>query len=576
VELQAIASHLQLEYPKTNKGRAVALLPASDVKFIPGVDRVISLASAVLMTLVAIVLLIACVNVANMMLARAAGRRREIAVRLALGANRTRLARQLFTESLLLALPGGALGLLLVLWSNRAVNSFRLPLPIELSLGLAIDARVVVFTMGAAVLTVLLFGLAPVLQASRTDLATVLKDDSATASGGRAKRRLSSILVVAQVALSLFLLIGAGLSVRSMRNAAQIDPGFTPAGVAVAEIDVALRGYTPVEGVTFYRRLSDRVRQLPGVQSVGYGSHAPLSFEIRDTRMALEGQDATDEKSWPSVDTATVGPGYFETLRISVVRGRTFTEYDTPESSKVVVINEAMARQFWPGGDALGKRLRFKGEQGYYQVVGIVRNGKYRTLGEDPRSYLYKPLLQSYESSQMLFARAAGNLPTLLPAIRAEVRALDERVTLIRLQTLAETTSTSLLLPRIGIVVFGLFGLLGLVLATVGIYGVISYATSQRTQEIGIRMALGAERRQIFRLVLGQGLYLTLIGVGVGLGAAFALTRGIAVVLYGVSPTDAATFTSVSVLFLMVALLAAYVPARRATRVDPLRALRYQ
>jgi predicted permease len=575
-ELRAIGTRLQQEYPKTNRTREVGILPASEVKVFPGVDRVLTIASAVLMTLVGLVLMIACVNVANMMLARAASRRREIAVRLALGANRSRLSRQLLTESLLLALPGGALGLLFVLWSNRALNSFQLPLPIKLSLGLAIDARVVAFTLGVSVLTIVLFGLAPALQASRADLATALKDDSAAATGGRAKRRLANALVVAQVALSLLLLIGAGLSARSMMNAARIDPGFVASGVVDAEFDVALRGYSSAEGASFYHRLVESVRQLPGVQSAGYGSHAPLSFTIRDTRMAPEGREADDEKKWPEVDTATVGPGYFETLRIPVVRGRTFTEQDTPQAPSVVVINEALAQQFWPGENAMSKRIRLAGEKAFYQVAGIVRNGKYRTLGESPRPYLYKPITQNYESSQMLFVRAAGDPGALMVAIRAEAKRLDERIALTRLQTLTETTSTSLLLPRMGAVVFGLFGLLGLVLASVGIYGVISFSTSQRTQEIGIRMALGADRGQILRLVIGHGLTLTMIGLALGLVGALALTRTLALVLYGISPTDAATFAGVSLVFLMIATLAAYLPARRATRVDPLRALRYQ
>ena len=573
-ELEAIARGLQKEYPDTNKDRNAGLVATREVKILPGLDRVLYTVSAVLMCVVGLVLVIACANVASMMLARAAGRRKEMAVRLALGAKRTRLCRQLLTESLLLAVPGGGLGLLAAAWTNRGLNAFQLPVPVRFALGLSLDTRVQAFTLAVSVMTAVLFGLAPGLRSSRTDLATTLKDESANASSTREKRRLHQGLVVGQVALSLVLLICAGLSVRSLENASRINPGFEEKGVATARFDAGLRGDTAQAGTQFYEQMKARARTLPGVVSVAYTDLVPLSFEVRTLSAAARGNDTGPEKQWPEVDSATVGPGYFETMRIPVERGRGFAETDTAESGRVAVVNEALAQRFWPGKDPIGQQMRVEEEKGYYTVVGVAANGKYRTLGEHQRSYLYLSLAQKYERGRVLLVRTTGDAHTVLPMLRQQAREIDEHMPVLQLQTLEESTAVSLLLPRAGAGLFGLFGLIGVALAAVGIYGVTAFAASQRTQEIGIRMAMGAQRGDILRLLLGQGARLTVTGIGIGLAAAAGFTRVLGAILYGVAPTDLPTLGGVSLLFLGIAGLACYVPARRATRLDPLVALR--
>jgi predicted permease len=573
-EVQSVANSLKKEYPETNKDRNISLVAANDVKLVPGVDTILYAASGILMFIVGLVLLIACANVANMMLASATARRKEIAVRLAMGASRARLCRQLLTESLLIAIPGGALGILAAVWSNRALTAVRLPIPVTLALGLTIDMRVLLFTLGASVLTAVLFGLAPALRISRTDLAATLKEEGAAASGARAKRRLHSALVVAQVALSLVLLICAGLSIRSMQNAGKINPGFDPNGVVDASFDVGLRGYTNAQGAEFYRHLRERVSAIPGVESASYISTLPLSFSFRDTSAAPEGADTLPEKRWQQVDTADAGPGYFETMRIPLLSGRVFTERDTADSPPVAVVNQTLAHRFWPNQNPIGKRFRESIKGPYYEVIGVVADGKYRSLGEDRRSFVYCAALQNYSADQILVARTTSDSHALLAAIRQQARLLDEHIPIAQLQTVAETTSIALLLPRIGVTLFGLFGALAILLAAVGIYGIIAFAAGQRTQEIGIRIALGAQRSDILKMLIGHGLSLTLIGLAIGLGVAIAFTRVLSAILYGVGPTDLATLAGVSVFFILVSAIACYIPARRATRVDPLEALR--
>ncbi len=577
-DMRALGQRLREQYPDTNKERVVGVLPASEVKLLPGVDNALYATSFVLMGFVALVLLIASANVANMLLARATARRREVAVRLSLGASRGRLVRQLFTESVLLAAAGGAVGLLLAWWSNQLLNALptHLPLPVKVGLGLALDVRVFAFTFIAAVITATLFGLAPALQSTKADLATALKEEGRGTTGGR--KRFSSALVVAQVAVSLVLLIAAGLSVRSAANAQHINPGFDADGVVIASFATDLRGYSAQQSEAFYTQIVQRMRAMPGVEAVGIASHIPLTFEINVDGIAAEGKEPADSKDWPEVDGGFASAGYFETLRIPLLRGRAFSEQDSSEDRKVAVVNETLATRFWPSEDPVGRRVRYEADTTYYEVIGVVGNGKYRTLGEDPRPFLWRPVSKgerSYSGSTVL-VRASGNTAPALAALRQEARQLDEKVPVVGLQTLEDAISVSLLFPRIGATLFGLFGALGLLLAGVGLYGVIAYTASQRTHEIGIRMALGAARWDVLKMVLGQGLTLTSIGLVLGLAGAFAVTGMISVLLYGISPTDPLTFAAISALLLAVAMLACYIPARRAARVDPMVALRHE
>jgi len=578
-EMHTLGERLRQQYPETNKDRPVGVLAANEVKVLPGVDRALYATSFVLLGLVALVLLIASANVANMLLARAVTRRKEVAIRLSIGAGRARLVRQLLTESLLLSLLGGGGGLILAWWTNTALNvlPMKLSLPVQLSLGLQVDGRVLIFTFSLAVLTALIFGLAPALQASRNDTLATLKEETGTTAGGGSRRHLARALIVAQVAVSLILLIGAGLSARSMMNAHRINPGFDPAGVAVCRFMPELRGLSPAQQEEFFRRLTERLRAAPGVESVALASHTPLAFEINIEGVAAEGKEPAERKDWPEVDAAQVGPDYFRTLRIPILRGRPFTEQDNP-TRRVAIVNEALASRFWPGDDPVGQHLKLEGESTAYEVVGVAANGKYRTLGEDPRPFLYRPVLRTERSypASMVLVRTSGELPPILSLIRAESRQVDEKVPASGLLSLEQTISVSLLFPRMGAVVFGLFGGLGLLLATIGLYGVIGYHASQRTHEIGIRMALGAEPGNILKLVVGEGLALTMIGIALGLAGAFMASGIISVLLYGISPNDPVTFASITLLLLLVALSACYLPARRAAATDPMTALRCQ
>jgi putative ABC transport system permease protein len=579
-ELITIAARLEKEYPKSNKDRSIRILRADQVKFLPDVDNAVSATSYVLLGLVGLVLLIACANLTGMLLARAAGRSKEIAVRMALGAGRLRLIRQMLTESLLLSLLGGLCALLLTLAFNRALTrlleSINLPFPIHIALGLNVNGRVLAYTVAVVIGTTLLFGLIPALRASRGSIPSAMNEQGRSSTGSRRKHRTLGVLVVAQIAISLLLLICAGLSVRSLRNAYRVSPGFDPAGVATATFMPSMTGYTNAQINSFYQQLGDRLRPLPGVSSLSFAGSLPLNLTIQVTACAPQGKDTQPLDKWQHLDRSGVAPNYFATMRVPILRGREFTEQDTATAPPVVIVNEATAKQFWPGQNPLGQKVRFGGEEKYWEVVGVARDGKYRTLGEAQRPFVYRALLQDDSTDRILIVRIAGDPRPVMGEIREIARQLDGKIPMLRLQTLEERTAISLLLPKTGAALFGLFGLLGLVLASVGLYGVISYTASQRTHEIGIRMALGARPRQILELIIRQGLTLAAFGIVVGLAGALAITRVLAVILYGVSAQDPVTFAGISLVLLFIAMLACYVPARRAMSVDPMVALRYE
>ena len=571
--LQAITLQLASEYPDDNAGRGVKLLPPG--LFIPQIRRMVIGFAGVLMAVVGLLLMIACVNLANLLLARATERRKEIAIRLAIGASRARLIRQLLTESVLLSVCGGVLGVLFALWITDLVASIKLPTDIALAFDIGIDWRVMVFTFLLSLVTGIIFGLLPALQASKPNLVSSLKSDE-TGTGGFRRSRLRDALVVAQVALSLLLLISTGLIMRSLQRAQTMNPGFNPANAVAVSFDVGLQGYDETKGRSFQQQVLERTSALPAVQSAALVSVLPLSINYNSTSIYIEGQPFTSSSNLPLVIPDNVTPNYFQTMGINL-RGRDFTAHDKEKESRVAIVNETFARRFFPGEEAIGKRFNFGGPSDpYWEIVGVAADGKYNSLGEDPQPLVYRPLLRNYDSTVTLVARTKTNPQSVIAAVRNEIHNLDPDLPLYDVKTLNEHMRIPLFPARMAALVLGSFGIIALMLAAFGIYGVMSYVVSQRTHEIGIRMALGAQQRDVLRLVVRQGMWLALIGMGIGLIAAFALTRVVSSLLYDVSATDPLTFAGVSFLLAIVALVACLVPARRATKVDPMIALRYE
>jgi predicted permease len=568
--LNDVALQLEREYPVENEDKRVALSP-------PGLignafrGPVLGFAG-LLMVVVGLVLLLACTNLANLLLARAADRRREIAVRLALGASRARLVRQLLTESLLLACGGGALGLLLAFKLVGLAVGFKLPIDVPLTIDLHMDYRVFIFTCLISLATGVLFGLLPAWQATKTDLVPALKDEFSF--GGYRRSWLKNSLIVFQVALSLVLLIGGGLMLRGLRQAQTIELGFTPQHAGEVSFDLRLQGYDEARGKEFQKRLLERVRALPGVQSAGIADLAPVDLHFSRDRVFIEGQPLERLTNVPVTMVNRASPGYFEAMDTRIVRGRDFTEHDDEKATRVAIINETFARRFWPGEDPIGKRFSQGGpESPKREVIGVVQDGKYAGLNEDPKPFFSRPMWQTYSGATTLIVRGAADPQGLIALVRNELQQLDPHLPLAS-RTLVERMNLPLMPARIAASVLGGFGLLALALAAIGIYGVMSYSVAKRTHEIGIRMALGAQRADVLKLVIGQGLTLTIIGMAIGSLAALALTRAMKSLLFGVSATDPSTFVGVAVLLAGVALLASYIPARRASRVDPMVALR--
>ena len=578
-QLTTIAARLAQAYPETNLGtlarpnepRPVTVL--REARVTPDAQIAIWRVSWLLFAVVGLVLLIACANVANLLLARASVRRREIAVRLAVGASRGRLIRQLLTESLLLALFGGVLGLLLTQWTARMLPGFFPPTAAD-GLDLSLDWRVLVFSLGITVLTAIMFGLAPALQSTRLSLVPSLKDEAGP-HGQRLRRiGLRDALVVSQVALSLVLLIGAALFVRSLRNAISFDPGFAAQNLLIASMQTRGANLNKQQGQAFYQQTVERVGSLPGVQSVTLTAIAPLGGGGQRRGVQFEGYQPQQNED-TETNTNVIGLNYFSTMRIPLVAGRDFNTQDREGSPSVVIVNEEVARRYY-GGNAIGKRLKLGSDSPFSEIVGVARNAKYRNLREQTLPFIYIPLGQEYQSGMTLMVSAAGDPAALVASVRNEMRALNKDIPVFSVQTMEERIGGQLAADRMIAVLLSIFGGGALLLAAIGIYGVMGYAVARRTREIGIRVALGAERRDILRLILGQGLLLIAIGAGVGLVLALAATRVLQSLLFGVSATDPVTFAFVLFVLVSVALLACYLPARRATKVDPLVALRYE
>jgi len=570
-ELKTIAAQLAREFPKENEGLNVSLSPVGWLgSWMRG--SVIGY-SSVLMAVVGLVLLLACANLANLLLARATERRKEIAVRLALGASRWRLVRQLLTESALLSSAGGALGLLLALWLVEAMMAFKPPIEIPLPTELHIDGRVLLFTLIISALAGVIFGLLPALQSTKPDLVPALKDEASLI--GYRSSRLRNGLVVLQVSLSLVLLICAGLALRGLQRAQMLNPGFTPQQSLEMSFDLSLQGYDGPRAREFRRRLLERVRALPGVQHAGLSNFAPLSFSANTNSIYVEGQPERRGANVPKAMTYVASPGFLSALGTRLLEGRDFTDQDGESNRGVAVVNETFARRFWPGQSALGKRFSRAGYAGpWIEVVGVMEEGKYFSLSEEATPFVYTNLHPLSVTDLIMVVRTASEPQSAIAAIRREFQQLDATLPVYNVQTMVEHMALPLFPARLAATLLGSFGLLALLLAAIGIFGVTSYAVTQRTREIGIRMALGAQANAIFRLVVGQGLKLTALGLGIGLACAVAGTRLMSGFLYGVSALDVSAFAGVSSLLALVALLACYIPTRRAIRVDPMIALR--
>jgi predicted permease len=576
---QPIDQRLAQDFPDSHKGLSLLVLPELSARPEPGLGGFMSTAVIVFMLLVGLVLLIACANVANLILARANGRRKEFATRVALGASRWRMARQLLTETVLLSAFGGILGMVFARWAGMALTSIHIPSDIPLRLfDLRLDWRIFGFAFLAALLTGVVAGLIPSLQASRTDLADTLKAGGRSGGSSASHHRFRNALVVSQVAVSLLLLACAGFFIRSLQNSAHVDMGFRVDHTLMMSVDLGLQGYNEERGQQFFKQLTERVRSVSGVRDAAVSAYIPMGYDNSGVNVFPDGQVIDDKTNTQVVFADMVQPSYFRTAGVPVIKGREFTDADSASAPLVAIINDTFAQKIWPGQDSIGKIFRTKKDGPPIEVVGLTRTGKYLFLYETPQLYAYFPLAQRYSAGANLFVYSEGDPQQLVSAVREQLSQLDASLPVFAVTTMeAHVRYGKPLLPaRLGAMLVGAFGVLGLVLASVGVYGVVSYSVSQRTQEIGIRTALGAQRSNVLGMILKQGMRMALIGTGIGIVLSFLLFRGLRTVLYGVKSTDFVTLAAVSGMLLAIAFLASYVPALRATRVDPVVALREQ
>jgi predicted permease len=566
-DIDSVVAHLQQQYNSNHSVHLVMLHEQSIGSLRP--------ALVVLMVAVGLVLLIACANVANLMLARATARNREMAIRTALGAGRARIIRQLLTESLLLAMIGGALGLLFGWWGVDLLVTVSPPDTPRLA-EIGIDRNVFFFTLFVSMATGLIFGLVPAWQASKPNLNEALKEGGRTADTSR-RNRVRSLLVVAEVALSLVVLVGAGLLVKSFVRLTDVKPGFNTADLLTANLSLPGKKYERQSQINaFHKQLIERLEALPGVEGVAIANDIPIQGDDTSTYPTIEGQEATRDEDRFLLGQHAVSIGYFNALGIRLVRGRPFSAADSPDAPQVVIINETAARRMWPDDDPVGKRLRLGGDKSpWLQVVGVVEDVKHNGLDAEPSLEAYAPFAQMPYPYFSIMLRGQ-NAASFAAAIRQEVQAVDKDQPVHDVITMAQILNESVAPRRLSMALFALFGGVAMLLAGIGIYGVMSYSVTQRTHEIGVRMALGAARRDVLRLVVGQGMLLALIGIAAGLGTAFVVTRLMKSLLFAVSATDVVTFIAVAVALTGVALGACFVPALRATRVDPMVALRYE
>jgi len=567
--MTALVAGLVEQYPDHYRDTGINLVLQSEAGIHPEFKSAQVGLTTVIMAVVVMLLLIACVNVANLMLSRARDRSREMAVRLSIGARRGVLIRQLLTESLVLAGLAGAAGLAVAWWAIGLANRIRLPLDVDFSPELEVSATVLLFTLGVSAVTGVLFGLAPALQATRPALIPALKGE---APAGGPRSRMSRGLVVAQMALSIILLVSAGLFLRNLRAATQVDKGFSSGNLLLADVDPGLQGYSRGRVEEFYRTLIERMTAVPSVRAVGLTENLPLGIGSSDWGVSIPGYTPSPNENL-SIAMAIVSPAYFEAIGTPLLRGRGFTVQDDSAAARVIVVNQRFAERFWPRQDPIGRTVRTGGRD--HAVIGVVPTGKYRSLGEEPSAFMFLAQAQHRSSGMSIVIRTAGDPTALAPALREQIAGFDPDLPIASLRTMDDHLGIALLPARLAGVVLGIFGLLGLVLASVGIYGVMSYSVSQRQREIGIRMAIGAARATVVRLLMREGLALVLIGIGAGLTGAFAGARLIRGVLYG-SGLDPVTFGLVPLVLGGVAMLAIWLPARRASAVNPVVVLKQE
>jgi predicted permease len=568
-ELATLTAQLAKDYPE-NVGRGIQL--GKPGLFIPDIANSVFAFTGVLAAIGCLVILLACVNLANLLLARATERRREIAVRLAVGASRQRLVRQLLTESLLISLGGGTAGVFLAAAINTAVRNIRLPSDITLLFDLRTDWRVLTFALVLSIATGILFSLIPALQSSKPQLVPALKDESSMA--GFRRSNLRNLLVIAQVGLSLVLLISAGLIVRSLQAAQKMRPGFNPEKAVAISFDVSLGGYDEVRGRAFQKQVLERARALSQVEYAALTDNLPLGLNYNSSSIYVEGTEFKGASTLPIAIPIESTPGYFDAMGIPL-RGRDFRDDENKKESRVAIVNETFVKKLLNGQDPIGRRFNWHGPKDpFFEIVGVVPDGKYNSLGEDPRPALYTPLYRDYTGMVTLVARTRADPRQVLGSLRTIVQELDPSISVYAAKTLKEHMGTSLFPARMAAIALGSFGVLALILAAVGIYGVMSHVVAGRTREIGLRMALGAQLSDVQKLILKQGMFLAGTGSLCGLLLALGGTRMMKSLLYGVSTSDPVTFSSVAFLLAGIAFLACWIPARRASRVEPMTALR--
>jgi predicted permease len=575
--LKVVAASLEKQYPEANQGRTVEIKSVSDSAL--GINQRTQFvrAGGVLMAVVALVLLIACVNLANLLLAQAAQREKEICMRAALGASRGRLMRQLLIESVTLAVVGGGAGLFVAYWGRNALWSFRPPFLGAATIDLSFDLRVLGFTACISILTGLMFGLVPAVKISRTNLSDTLKSGGRGGSVGGEHNRARGLLVASGMSLATVALIGAGLFIRSMQSAQTMDLGFDARHIGLIGLNPGSQHYTQENGQRYYLDAIAGVRAVSGVTGASVASLVPVAGGAGVLLTTFpEGRPQSATYGGSLITYNDITPGYFETLRIPLLQGRDFNEFDRDNSKLVAIINKTVAKQLWPEQDALGRRFTIVQRTELYEVVGVVADSVINNVGEEPSPMIYRPMAQDYAPAASVIVRTGGDPQKLLGALRDQVKALDKNMPMRIVTTVQEQIERGLWGSRMGAALLSIFGGLALILAMIGIYGVMSYSVEQRTQEIGVRMALGAQPGNVLRLVLRQGMLLALAGAGGGLLAALLLGNLISDLLYGIKPQDPITLASVTVALIAVALFACYLPARRATRVDPLVALRYE